>query len=285
MKISLVPALLLFSSSLSAQYYYTDITGTHETSEMMKQYNLNKVRTVSASGVDANGIRASNYSEFYEVKDNGRTLRKTIIREFNRTVSVFSFDAQGRVQSVADSAADLQSKTSYEYDAAGRITLMREMQNDSASEFAQTEEHRWTYATNGQPAGMWRTINNSDSLQVQFTYDENGKPGEEIHLRRGVEVNRIYYYYDEKSNLTDVVRYNKKIKKLIPDIILSYDDAGHIIQKMTVAPSDNFGRVVWVGYFIWRYIFNSQGLKTKEALFDNDQKLTGKIEYNYTFGR
>jgi hypothetical protein len=43
--------------------------------------------------------------------------------------------------------------------------------------------------------------------------------------------------------------------------------------------------VTWVGYNIWRYIFNEKGLKTKEALFNNDRELTGKIEYSYTFGQ
>lgn len=286
MKKILAPAFLfLITSTVSAQYYYSDITGSRETAEMMKQYNLNKVRTVTATGEDANKVRASNYSEFQEVKDNGRTLRKTVIREFNRTVTIYTFDAQGRVAQIADSSADLQGKATYEYDASGRISSIREAQNDSASEFGQTEIHRWSYNANGQPSGMWRTINNGDSLEIKFTYDEQGNPGEEIHLRRGVEVNRIYYYYDEKNRITDVVRYNKKVKKLIPDIMLSYDESDRVIQKLTIAPSDNYGRVVWVGYFIWRYIFNTQGLKTDEALFDNDKQLTGRIRYSYTFGR
>jgi hypothetical protein len=40
-----------------------------------------------------------------------------------------------------------------------------------------------------------------------------------------------------------------------------------------------------VGYNIWRYIYDSKGLKTKEALFDKEQQLSGKIEYSYTFGK
>ena len=40
-----------------------------------------------------------------------------------------------------------------------------------------------------------------------------------------------------------------------------------------------------IGYVIWRYIYNDKGLKTKEALFDKEQQLTGKIEYSYIFGQ
>lgn len=276
--------MLLFVQAVSAQYYYGDIYGTRETNELIRQYILNKVRTVSVYGVDANEVKADNYSEFHEVKDKGLTLKKTVIREFNRNVTYYKSDQQGRLLSITDSSTGMNSHTIYEYDAAGRISMIRETQEDVNSDFSQTEEHRWSYQANGQPAKMWRTINGSDSLEVQFTYDESGNPGEEISFKKGIETNRVYYYYDEKNRLTDIVRYNKKIKKLMPDVILSYDDENRMIQKMTSAPPDNFGRVVWVGFFIWRYIYNGQGLKTKEALFDNDQKLTGKIIYNYTFG-
>jgi hypothetical protein len=39
------------------------------------------------------------------------------------------------------------------------------------------------------------------------------------------------------------------------------------------------------GYLIWRYIFDDKGLKTKEALFNKDKELTGKIDYVYTYNR
>lgn len=285
MKKLFLPAAVLFFQAVSAQYYYGDISGTRETNELIKQYNLNKVRTVAVYGVDANEVKADNYSEFYEVKDNGLTLKKTVIREFNRNVTYYKFDSRGLLLSINDSASGMNRRTIYEYDAAGRISMIRETQEDNASDFSQSEEHSWSYLANGQPAKMWRTINGSDSLEVQFTYDENGNPGEEIAYKKGIETNRIYYYYDARNRITDIVRYNKKVKKLMPDVILTYDEDNRVIQKMTSAPPDNFGRVVWVGFFIWRYIYNGQGLKTREALFDNDQKLTGKIIYNYTFGR
>ncbi|HEY6063077.1 MAG TPA: hypothetical protein VIV35_05680, partial [Chitinophagaceae bacterium] len=58
-----------------------------------------------------------------------------------------------------------------------------------------------------------------------------------------------------------------------------------VIQRITSTPGDNLRKTTWVGYIIWRYIYNGQGLKTKEALFNNEQELTGKIEYSYTFGQ
>lgn len=110
---------------------------------------------------------------------------------------------------------------------------------------------------------MWRIINNSDSLEVVFLKDEAGNIGYERTYKKGVEKEVIYYYYDEKKRLTDIVRYQSKVKRLIPDIMFEYDDNDRVIQKITTTSSLN------MKYLIWRYIFNSKGLKTKEALFNH----------------
>ena len=65
----------------------------------------------------------------------------------------------------------------------------------------------------------------------------------------------------------------------MPYIMFEYDDSDRVVQKITTTSSLN------LGYLIWRYLFNEKGLKTKEALFNKDKELTGKIEYNYTFGQ
>ena len=282
MKNYIVIFSLLAGSPLAAQYYYSDIVGSRETSELHKSYQAAGVRTVQATGVDGNGVRASDFSEFQQYTANGTTLKKTVINQQTRVVNYYRFDANNRVVEIIDSSADVQARAEYSYDAAGRISQIRRSQLDTASEFNQVELHQWTYKPDGQPASMLRTINDADSLEIKFTYDENGNPGEEIHYRRNIEVDHIYYYFDEEHRLTDLVRYDKKIKKLIPENIFSYDDAGRVIQKLNRAPADNYGKVLWVGYFIWRYIYDSRGLKVKEALFDNDRNLMGKIEYSYT---
>ena len=126
---------------------------------------------------------------------------------------------------------------------------------------------------------MWRIINDTDSLELRFSPDENGNTGDEKTYRRGIEAGTVYYYYDDKGRLSDIVRYNTKAKKLLPDIMFEYDDSDRVIQKITTTSSLN------LGYLIWRYLFNEKGLKTREAMFNNDKELTGKIEYSYTFGQ
>ena len=61
-------------------------------------------------------------------------------------------------------------------------------------------------------------------------------------------------------------------------MLFEYDDQDRVIQKITTTTSLN------LNYLIWRYIFNEKGLKTKEALFNQEKELNGKIEFSYTFG-
>ncbi len=262
---------------LQAQYYFNDIISTLETNRQMKTYAANKVKMVTATGFDANGVKATDFSEVQEVRDNGRTLKVS-----NRTGASFSavynrFDEQHRLSSVSDTTAAVQSVTTYQYDAAGRIARIENTVRDSANDFNQSEVHQWTYRADGTPSVMWRIINGSDSLEIRFFPDEEGNPGDEKTFRRGIESAAVYYYYDEKRRMTDMVRYNTKFKRLMPDLMFEYDDNDRVIQKITTTSSQS------LGYLIWRYLFDEKGLKTKEALFNDDKQLTGKIEYAYQF--
>jgi len=279
MKTILLSITLLCSLSLQAQYYYNDIIGTQETNRQMKTYLANKVKTVSATGYDQRGAKATDFSEFQEVKESGTVLKFSSFTNLDKTVTYSKFDSQGRLIQTSDSSAAIGSVTTYEYDASGRIFKVQNITRDSANDFNQVELHYWIYNAAGNPEKMWRVINNTDSLEIQFVSDKIGNTSDEKTIRKGVETGVIYYYYDDKNRLTDIVRYNTKVKKLLPDILFEYDDNDRVIQKITTTSNIN------LGYLIWRYVFDDKGLKTKEALFNDDKQLTGKIEYSYTFGQ
>lgn len=270
--------LAVFSPfALGAQYYYNDIISTLETNRQMQTYAANKVKMVTATGFDANGVKANDFAEVQEVRDNGRTLKVS-----NRTGTAFSavynrFDEQNRLTSVSDTTAAVQSVTHYQYDATGKIVMITNTVRDSANDFNQVEVHQWIYNAAGKPSAMWRIINNTDSLEIRFTPDEDGNPGDEKTFRKGRETGAVYYYYDDKNRLSDIVRYNTSLKRLMPDLMFEYDENDRVIQKLTTTSSRS------MGYLIWRYIFDAKGLKTKEALFNDEKQLTGKIEYAYIF--
>jgi len=283
MKFLLAPLLFISSLSLHAQYYYDDIAGTRETNRLMQTYLGQKVRMVTATGYDNKGVKATDFTEIQEIKENGRLLRLSAIRNFKKAVTLSRFDDQGRVISITDSAADLQSVTFYSYDAAGRISKVENKLLDSANAFNHTETHWWYYNEKGLPVTMWRVISNTgaenstDSLEIRFTTDEDGNTGEERTFRKGIETGYLYYYYDDQHRLLDIVRFNTRLKKLLPDVMFEYDESGRVVQKTTTTSS------LHLGYLIWRYIYNDKGLKTKEVLFNSDKQITGRIEFSYNF--
>jgi YD repeat-containing protein len=282
MKATFLFLLLLTAVLAKSQYYYTDILGTKEINKQIAAYNGNSVKTVTATGTDKNGVRATDFSEYHEVRDNGMALRIVNITGFAKTVTLYKFDKAGRVISVFDSTSAVQNTSSYEYDASGKLIRVQNKVTDSSGNFNQTETHTWLYNRTDSPEKMLRSFdgqNSKDSMEVQFIIDESGNVSEEKTFKKNKEASFLYYYYDDKNQLTDIVRYNTKAKKLMPDVMFEYDDTGNIIQKITTTSSQH------LGYFIWRYIFNDKGLKTKEALFNSQKELTGKIEYGYTFTR
>ena len=279
MKTILLSIALFYSFAPRAQYYYNDIIGTAQTNMLMKTYITNKVKTIAATGFDHNGRPTTDFSEIQEITDNGKALKITTRNNSTNTIYYNRFDDMGRLISITDSSSAIQSTTIYKYDSQGRIIIVQNTIKDSANDFNQVEMHQWIYNADGHPQKMWRTINNADSLEIRFTPDEDGNTGDEKTFRRGVETSVVYYYYDDKKRLSDIVRYNTKAKKLLPDIMFEYDDNNRVIQKITTTSS------LHLGYLIWRYLFDENGLKTKEALFNSDKVLTGKIEYKYTFGQ
>lgn len=290
MKFLLVPAFFVCSFSLHAQYYYNDIIGTMETNRMMQTYLANKVKTVSVDGYTPQGSKTTDFSETHEVRENGKVLKIVTTTSFNRVANYRRFDDKGRLSSVTDTSMGVANTTIYEYDNAGRLVMLQNSVKDPESEIDQVETHQWIYNKDGKPEKMWRIVNKTDSLEVRFIPDENGDPGEEIMYKRGKETDHVYYYFDEEGRISDIVRFDEKVKKLVPDNIFSYDEAGRVLQVVTNSIKDNIGigrlgKAYFVRYMIWRYVYNENGLKTNDVLFNANQEITGKIKYNYTFGQ
>ena len=161
---------------------------------------------------------------------------------------------------ITDSSTAIQSSTTYTYDATGRVSQILNVVKDSASDFDHSETHQWFYSASGKPEKMWRILNNTgaentiDSLEVRFITDEDGNTAEEKTYKKGVETSYLYYYYDDRNRLLDIVRYNTRLRKLMPDIMFEYDEKDNIAQKTTTTSS------LHLGYLIWRYIYDEKGL-------------------------
>ncbi len=279
MKNLILLLLIPFSVPALAQYYYKDLVSAVGISRTMKSYITNKVSSVTAAGYDPQGNKTDDFSEQRQILGQGTILR-TITRHGNDvSFSSSRFDDQTRLLQTTDSVSGLSSSTTYTYNADGRITSLKNNTIDPANEINTTETHYWYYTPAGLPEKMLQVVNGTDSTEYRFHTDENGNVTEEQSFKNGVEGEKIYYYYDDKNRMTDIVRYYERLNKLLPDFMFEYDDDNNVIQKLTTLSNQQ------LGYLIWRYAFNDRGLKSKEALYNKDKMMTGKIEYSYSFSQ
>ena len=266
--------LLLLFFHANSQYYYKDLVAAADITRLMKTYSANNIKKITAKGITPEGSPASQFSEVGEV--NGTTLKVTTNN--NKAISTlrFNFNDRGLLIASVDSAINVKSISTYTYDANGKIISISNSATDadSTGDFSQTEVHQYIYK-DGKLDKMWRIINKTDSLEVRFVTDEKGNVIEERNFKRGVLADPVYYYYDERNRLTDIVRFNYKANRLLPDYLFEYDEKDRVIQKITTTSGKN------LGYLTWRYLFDEKGLKTKEALFNKDKQLQGRIDYSY----
>jgi antitoxin component YwqK of YwqJK toxin-antitoxin module len=280
MKNILGAVLLLLQVSLHAQHYYRDILGTRESNQLMKRYLANHVLEVNLVSYEADGALSENFLVTQVVNPNDRSL-KTITRSGVTDESALTswFDASMQLIKTIDTSGSSINTAVYEYDNNGRLSSIRSFSGDTLQSGAEAELHQWVYNEAGLPVKMIQVINGSDSTIFTFTTDDNGNIIQETPYKTGKAGDPVYYYYDNQNRMTDIVRYNYKLKKLIPDYMFEYSPQGQVIQKITI-PS-NFA----ADYLIWRYQYDDKGLKTKEVCFNKDKQLTGKIEYHYRFGQ
>lgn len=277
MKSSLIILFLCFAIAANAQYYYKDIIGTKETTDLIKNYRNNKVSRVVLNSYDAENTKVD---DFYveQVFSTSDQMLRTISRSgvTNESVLISYADANGNVIKTVDSSETITSTSVYNYNTDGMLQSVTSSSTDTAHSVNQVEEHRWEY-NNGKIVRMLRIKDNKDTAYVSFKTDDKGNIIEEQSLRKGLASEPVYYYYDNNNRLTDIVRFNNKAKRLLPEYMFEYSPANQVIQKITVPANSS-------DYLIWRYQYDNKGLKIKEAVFDKHKQLTGKIEYLYQFG-
>ena len=277
MKNILLTIALFSPFTTFCQYFYNDITDARIIGERMKTYTNQKVKTITATGFDSRGIKTTDFNEWQEIDTEKKIVKITSRNGQQVSRQYYQFDDQYRLTGIKDSSGDIKSSTVYSYDKNNNIILIETSIKDSLQDFTEIIAHQYQYNPEGKPVKLLRLINGKDSSEYRFTLDDKGNVADEQLYRRNAGMDPVYYYYDDKNRLTDIVRYNKKAKRLLPSILFEYDDSNRIIQKTTVLSSNN------PDYLIWRYIFNEKGLKIKEALFNKQKELTGRIEYAYTF--
>jgi hypothetical protein len=177
---------------------------------------------------------------------------------------------------MSDTSSSLASNTTYTYDEKNNPLFIKNTVTDADDSIYANEVHQWFYNEQGKPVRMLKILNN-DTTEVHLTLDNKGNVIEEFPFVKKISGEKTYYYYDDKNRLTDIVRFNTKARRLLPDYMFEYTEKNQVSQKITTLS------MMDLGYLIWRYVYDDKGLKIKEASFNKDKVMTGKIEYSYRY--
>jgi hypothetical protein len=270
--------LFLFCLSLLStgygQYYYNDIVSTQLSNDQYKLLRTSRIRKIKATSLEADNTVTDGFLLEEEISLDGKrsTLNTaTFGGKPSVTNRLYELNKLKRTQS---SRNGIDVKTDYTYNEKGQVQKLVFTTTDTAMKAVSTEIHDWSYNEAGQALFMLKIKNRTDTTRIELVKDDHGLVAEEHWKKKNRTLETYYYYYDPKDQLTDIVRYNARLKKLLPDYMYEYDDKGRLSQMTQVSLSS-------ASYIVWKYTYNEKGLKQKEAGYDKQKKLVGSIEYAY----
>jgi len=261
-------------TTATGQYYYNDIVSTQQGNELFKSLRTNKVHKIRAASFEPDNSATEGFSLEEDISLDGKKVVLSAATSAGNTSVTNRFYELNRLKRVQVNSRNIDNRTDYNYDAKAQVVKLVFTTTDTAMKSTVTETHDWTYGDDGQPLGMTRIKNRVDTMQVELVKDEQGQVVEERWKKKNRVLETYYYYYDGAKHITDIVRYNLKLKKLMPDFQYEYDPSGRVTQMIQFT----YGNA---SYITWKYTYNEKGLKKQETGFDKEKKLIGRIEYTY----
>ena len=273
-KIASALLILFISCAGYAQYYHKDIVSPLQTASQWKLLKQNNIHSVKLTSYEANNELSEGFSVEQKVLDNYNRI-ETNTKTLQNGASQLSswYNSEGQLVKTIDTSEDYSSTTTYEYRNDGKLILITNI-SSSAGQLTTTEVHQWIYNANGKPERMLRIRNGNDTTIYTFVIDEKGNVVEEHGRRSNQPEPTVYYYYDDKGRLTDIVRYNLRAQRLLPTNVFSYNASGNLAGMLLVPEGTN-------DYQRWYYDYDERGLKTRERAYNKKQELLGKVEYMY----
>jgi YD repeat-containing protein len=265
----------MFSFSVHAQYYYKDIWNNQQ---LMKEFSLLKkdnLKTIKIKSFEDDGQPSDGF--YCEKKINKNYTQSQMISKSNITgqsLLVTDYNADGCPVKLTDNTPTTISTTQYEYDNLGRLSVMRMMTKADDDSSGISETHEYFYDDKGRPVKMLQKKNNVLISTIQFVSDSTGNIIEEDIKNNNSTVKKYYYYYDDKNQLTDVVHYNERAKRLLPNYMYEYTSFNQPKQMISTEEGGS-------NYLIWKYTYNDQNLRETEKCFSKERRLLGTIEYEY----
>lgn len=258
------------------QYYYKDIVSPAQLGQKFRAYHDQKVKSVEFVSFDAGNAPIDGFSGEQSVTDNFSSVFTSIKDPLSGTSeSNALINSNGQLVKTVDTADGVRNVTEYEYDAQNRVKVVTTTAS-SPGGFNLREQHRWMYGPDGRPEHIIKIKNGVDTTHINLIPDEKGNIAEERSTHAGRDLPTVYYYYDSRNNLTDIVRFNEKARRLLPDYVFEYDEKNRV-STMLVVPEGSGD------YQKWYYSYDDNGLKKMDACYSKTKALIARIEYHYHF--
>lgn len=256
-----------------AQYYFNDIVATNNTNQLQQLYVKQNIKTIKTVSKESDGSIINDFFIMQSIHKNGNEITTQSQQSSGSKSVLKSFFENGKIVKTINEEDGVSTTSIYSY-IDNKLQSIVSGTTDTFITSNSKEEHIWFYKSNSTPEKMFKIKNGKDTTVVNFISDENNLIIEEQWVRNGKMIENYYYYYNDKNWLTDIVRYNNKAKKMLPDFLYEYDTEGRVSKMIQVIAGGT-------NYNIWVYTYNSLGLKEKEVCYDKKKQLLGTVEYLY----
>lgn len=273
MKWSLLFCAFLIGNSLLGQFYLNDIIGLKVSQEKYQLMRKNKIKKITANSVEADGSNTKGFILTQELQIDGKKMVTFIENTASPLEKITNNYELSKLKRTTVNRSSIESKTDYVYDEKGRLNRIISTTVDTVQKVPVSETHLWFYQDNGTPTRMIKFGNGIDTVTVEFISDSAGLIIEEYWFKKGKKIETYYYYYT-KNQLTDVVRFNLKANRLIPDYVYEYNQENQLTNMIQV--SFNGSKVVH-----WTYTYHSTGLRETETARDKEKNIIAKINYSF----
>ena len=236
-----------------------------------------KVKQVTVTHYDVNNELQNDLKIEQTFNNDWTTLEsKTVMADKVRPLLLMNYYQDNKLKKTEDTHDSVNTIVHYSYNQKGQLNNLISYTNDTTMSTESVETHQWVYNDRGRLLYMLKIKNKRDTSKIELVYDKDSLIVEENWFKRGKVMETYYYYYNDHKQLTDIVRFNNRAKRLLPDYLFEYDAIGNV-QSMTQVPAGNSN------YLIWQYIYNDKGLKQQDNCFTKQRQLIGKMKYDYTY--
>lgn len=268
--------IVCFYSFANGQYYYNDIVANTLSNQQFKLIKQARIKTIKAISYEPSGEVTQGFNIEQAISpDFRKTVTTTSLQDNSSSTLTVTYE-NNRVKKSVDINHKVETSNTFTYNEKGLPITITSNTTDTAVKITSNEVHIWYYNANNIPASLLKIKNKVDTTFIEFVYDEKGNVGEELWKRKGRVFETYYYYYNDKNQVTDIVRFNTRAKQMLPDFLYEYDDKGRI-NKMTQVTNGGSN------YLVWTYTYNDKGLKETEVCYNKQKQLVGRIEYGYLY--